>query len=203
LKEEEVDLMHKGCALLRIFTLLAVFGLMANLLVASGAEPLSHESLAKLVLTVDDVRSVLEQEDWVVRSPAEPLLFEPEGSITAAAIYSNEKLNDRLLQIALFYFEKEELAKEFFAKPRGGAEEIQEEPTKQAQEELKIDQETVDEAKIAITTRAQHRFLLFRWGQFVARLEIDVPKVFNKQDVTDEKLIKLAKAQFNVLLNGR
>ncbi len=170
--------------------------------VGAGAKPLDHEGLAELVLTVDDVRSLLDQEEWVVRTPAEPLLVEPKGSITAAAIYANEKLNNRLLQIALFYFETEDLAAAYYAKPRGGEEELQEEATERARKALKVDDEAVDEARIAITTRAQHRFLIFRWGRFVARFEINVARVFNKNDVTDEKLIKLGQAQFAVLVEA-
>jgi len=178
--------------------------MLATLLVGAigGADPLSREELIDKVLTIEEVRQVLEQEDWVVHVPAEPLFTEPEGSITARAIYGLPSIN-RLLLIILYYFTDEEGAQSFFSQEPEGGQEVKEEPAEQAQAALKVDEEEADEAIVAVSIEDQHRFLRFRWGQFVVHLEINASRATSEVDLTDEKLIKLAKAQFEILVKGR
>lgn len=222
------------CLSRRVVYIVVIAALLMG--VVGGADPLTREELLERVLTVEEVRELLEQEDWVVRVPIEPLFTEPEGSITARAIYGLEKIS-RLLLLILYYFADEESAQSFYAQEPEDGQEIQEEPTREAREQLELGQAEgvsppvrVDEVRIAISQREdplydseeecedtggtwdkesekclrdQHRFLRFRWDRFVVHFEINTSRALSPADLRDEKLIKLAKAQFEILVKGR
>lgn len=174
--------------------------------VLAGAEEMSRKELRELVLTLDDVKWTLDQDEWVVRVPVGSLFKEPEGSITARAIYGNPSTN-RLLLVVLYHFDTEDRAQAFYATPPEGGEQAQTEATQLAVDALTLESSdettAADEVKIAVNEQEQSRFLRFRWGRFVAQLEIDVARVSSPRDVTDENLIKLAKRQFELLVRGR
>lgn len=189
--------LHRGAALWASALIAALAAVWA------GADP-SGDPL-KLILRLPDLEAVLEQPGWVVRVPPEPLFDEPEGSRTARSIYQNVR-TDRLLLVTLYRFEGEETAAAFFSQTRNGGEVLEEAPSERARLALRLEHAEgelrVDEVKIAVEAGEQQRFLRFRWGQFVSQLKLDAARVTSERDLTDENLIRLARRQFEILVEG-
>lgn len=183
---------------------LLTFGLAAVLFAQPSVD---RKTLERLVIEIGELRLASPAFDWRPSSPAEPLLREPLGSITAGAVFQSAVVTpvDMVLGAILYLFETAARAKEFYEQPIAfnPAGESAEKPfgnPELLKQELGVGtKEGADEARLIEDPILRNPVLQFLKGPFVGRLRVARISRGSTLDFPADDLIKMAKHQLDIL----